>query len=41
MVPKLQASVQSSDELVHRVKPLVPSDEPTVQFLDVSDELQR
>jgi hypothetical protein len=33
--------VQSSDELVHRVKPLVPSDEPTVHYLVASDELQR
>jgi hypothetical protein len=37
----MQASVQSSDELVYKVKPYVPSDEPMVQFLDASDELQR
>jgi hypothetical protein len=41
MVPQIQASVQSSDELVHRVKPYVPSDEPTVYYLVASDELQR
>jgi hypothetical protein len=39
-VPKLQASVQLSDELVHWVKPYAPSDEPTVHFLVSSDELQ-
>jgi hypothetical protein len=33
--------VQSSDELVHMVKPQVPLDEPTVHFLVASDELQR
>jgi hypothetical protein len=31
--------VQWSDELVHWVKAKAPSDEPTVQFLDVLDEL--
>jgi hypothetical protein len=40
-VPQIQASVQSSDELVHRVKPYVPSDEPTVSYLVASDELQK
>jgi hypothetical protein len=40
-VPRLQASVQSSDELVHWVKTRAPSDEPTVHFLVASDELQR
>jgi hypothetical protein len=41
MVPQKQALVQSSDELVHRVKPYVPSDEPTVHYLVASHELQR
>jgi hypothetical protein len=40
-VPRLQASVQSSDELVHWVKTRAPSDEPTVHFLVASDKLQR
>jgi hypothetical protein len=40
-VPQIQASVQSSDELVHRAKPEVLPDEPTVHFLVASDELQR
>jgi hypothetical protein len=40
-VPQLQASVQSSDELVLRAKHGVPSDEPTVHYLAASDEVQR
>jgi hypothetical protein len=40
-VPKKQALVQSSDELVHWLKPEASLDEPTVHFLVASDELQR